>query len=78
MAVLTSMRGNEMQDEVMNDLHEVYTDPNPEDLVRVTRCKNCRYGDDRKDTKVVICKLYIEKHLKFPTDYCSEGLEKDV
>ena len=43
LAVFTSMRGNEMQDE-MNDLQMPYTDPNPDDLVRVVRCKDCKYS----------------------------------
>ena len=31
-----------MRDE-MNDLQMPYTDPNPGDLVRVVRCRNCKY-----------------------------------
>ena len=64
-----------MQDEVMNDLHEVYTDPNPGDLLRVTRCRDCvyyagkQYGDygkcDRNNTWM-------------RTDsYCSDGVRRD-
>ena len=66
-----------MQDEVMNDLHEVYTDPNPEDLVRVIRCRNCKIGDINKNGHVVVCKLYPDRHLKFPHDYCSEADPKE-
>ncbi len=67
-----------MRDEVMNDLHEVYTDPNPDDLIRVIRCRNCKYGETGKNGKVIICKLYLDKHLKFPHDYCSDAELKEA
>lgn len=59
-----------MQDE-LNDLQ--YTKPEDPDIVKVTRCKYCMYGDLNHNGQIVICKLYLDKHLKYPDDYCSEG-----
>lgn len=69
-----------MQDE-MNDLQEVYTDPNPEDLVRVVRCKDCRWRRKHR----MFCLEYLqcersglsEYHVVEPSDYCSYGERKD-
>ena len=57
-----------MQDE-MNDLQMPYTDPNPGDLVRVVRCKNCRYW---VSDGVMVCDRFTDASLK-PDDYCSYG-----
>ena len=69
-----------MQDEVMNDLHEVYTDQNPNDLVRVTRCKYCVHRQPNEQK--YMCMLTItEQNCKEiymgDNDYCSYGERKD-
>ena len=63
-----------MQDE-MNDIQMPYTDPNPEDLVRVVRCKDCKhasrcYGD-------VLMASRDGGFIHQPLDYCSYGERKD-
>ena len=62
-----------MQDE-MNDLQEVYTDPNPGDLVRVVRCKDCVYY---RDFEGILCCSKTYSVVTDQTDYCSKGVRKD-
>ena len=61
-----------MQDE-MNDLQEVYTDPNPNDLVRVVRCKDCKWHNEPG------CAISIVDDSDRPgdEDYCSFGEMKE-
>ena len=63
-----------MQDEMDDYIIPYYTDP--EDWVKVVRCKNCKYGKSGEMKKVIICGFYRDKHLKLPDDYCSEPLKK--
>ena len=62
-----------MQDE-MNDLQQTYTDPNPGDLVRVVRCRDCMYW--RKDTDYT-CRYNGGATTWMPNSYCSYGERKD-
>ena len=60
-----------MQDE-MNDLQ--YTQPEDPDIVKVVRCKDCRYYGDYKG--IPYCsKTYSE--VTDQTAYCSKGVRKD-
>lgn len=63
-----------MQDE-MNDLvNPYYVDP--EDWVRVTRCKDCRYYTDLIPNTEPIC---LKRCPDFkPDDYCSKGVRNDA
>lgn len=62
-----------MQDE-MNDLQMPYTDPNPGDLVRVVRCKDCKYAspNGKYGCKAYHFKLY-ETHEMKADDFCSRA-----
>lgn len=68
-----------MQDE-MNDLQMPYTDPNPDDLVRVVRCKDCKYSKEHN----FFGHIYLQcerPHSEWPViepeHYCSYGERKD-
>jgi hypothetical protein len=62
----------------MNDLQEVYTDPNPGDLVRVVRCKDCKeYQTDWEPSVPNVHFCAIVDGFMRPEDYCSYGERKD-
>lgn len=63
-----------MQDE-MNDLQEVYTDPNPGDLVRVVRCRYCKWKNQHNCTRAV--EVWIDDD-KFCAWAEMEGAEDDA
>lgn len=66
-----------MQDE-MNDLQMPYTDPAPGDLVRVCRCADCKYFDNRPGWQSCLAfgKWFGEIEMS-SNDYCSYGERKD-
>ena len=67
-----------MQDE-MNDLQMPYTDPNPDDLVRVVRCRDCKnfmkeehpYRED-----IGFYCNYFKRRGFIQNSYCSYGERK--
>ena len=63
-----------MQDE-MNDLQEVYTDPNPGDLIRVVRCRDCQFYSGPKFSGYGKC----ERQTVWQREdwYCGDGVRKD-
>ena len=68
-----------MQDE-MNDIQMPYTDSAPQDLVRVIRCKNCKYYQDNWAPRHSVITHYCEMNdtFKKPEGYCDEGDRRDV
>lgn len=62
-----------MQDE-MNDIQQTYTDPNPEDLIRVVRCRDCLKNPHRSWFG---CPM-VSKHNRKEDDFCSYGERKDA
>lgn len=66
-----------MQDE-MNDIQ--YTKPEDPDIVKVVRCKNCKYWDARDERNVAPCNYYssdIWTHYRKRDEYCSVGVRRD-
>lgn len=60
-----------MQDE-MNDLQEVYTDQNPGDLVRVVRCRDCKWFHEH-EMENPFCGQGVFLNYPRRDDYCSYG-----
>ena len=62
-----------MQDE-MNDAMPTY-EANPNDLIRVTRCRDCRYFCELIPGTIPVCLKYGDFT---ENEYCSKGKRRDA